>query len=216
MDLRSFLLDLHALAHTAKVSGLVGTMGEKPVPDAAWARISEAQIRVSPDGHTSATWLLWHMARGEDLGVNALVRGVPEVFDREGWAARLGVGLRDVGTGMSHDEAARLSNRIDPGILKQYRDAVGQETRSWLTTADLSVLDRPIAEAGERVAASLDFVEQTMRWAESYFPDKTGGWFVMRLAIWHNFFHLGHAEHVMRSVGFDQRAAATAERESAS
>lgn len=203
MDARDLLLDLHSLAHSPAVDGVRTAGTEKPIPDGVWSTVQESQLRQTLEGHTSVAWLLWHTARAEDMGVNAIVRDVPEVFDRDGWAARLKVDLRHAGTGMSHDEAKIFSERIDAVGLIAYRDAVGRETRAWLQTVNLASLDKPLAEAGERIAHSHDFAEQAMRWAESYFPDKPAGWFVLRLALWHSFFHLGQMEHVLRGVGFD-------------
>ena len=33
------------------------------------------------------------------------------------------------------------------------------------------------------------------------FTDKTGGWVLNRLGIWHNFYHFGEAFHVMQILG---------------
>src|SRR6266851_9891033 len=81
--------------------------------DPAIARLSEAQLRRRPHrGSNTVVWLVWHMARVEDVGVNRFVVDRPQVLD-DGWLAKLGVGRRDVGTGMSDAEVNDLSARID-------------------------------------------------------------------------------------------------------
>jgi len=60
-------------------------------------QLSEAQMRQRPDNHSSIAFLLWHIARFEDVIINVRLHDAPEVLDREGWLARLGVERRDVG-----------------------------------------------------------------------------------------------------------------------
>ena len=44
----------------------------------------DAQLRASPDGLNSVVWTLWHLSRYEDLVVNLMLRGEPELFDERG------------------------------------------------------------------------------------------------------------------------------------
>ena len=53
------------------------------------------QLRRRPvKGSNSLAWLLWHMARIEDVAVNVVVANRRQVFD-EGWAERLKVPRRN-------------------------------------------------------------------------------------------------------------------------
>jgi hypothetical protein len=53
------------------------------------------------------------MARSEDFGVQRFVGDRPQIFEQQGWMARLNVPLRDCGTGMTDDEVTDLSARVD-------------------------------------------------------------------------------------------------------
>src|SRR3972149_4152820 len=86
-------------------------------------------MRARPHGLNSLAWLVWHMARSEDVGINVVIAGRRQVFDEGDWAARLNVTRRDVGTGMSADEVAELSEQIRIPELRLYRAAVGRRTR---------------------------------------------------------------------------------------
>ena len=79
--------------------------------------LTDEQLRQRPHGVNSIAWLLWHLARCEDVGVNRLVVDRPQLLDDEGWLARLGVPRRDIGTGMTSDE---LSARVDLAALRDY------------------------------------------------------------------------------------------------
>src|SRR6266704_5194407 len=90
--------------------------------------LSDAQVRGRPTpGVNTIAWLLWHMARIEDVGVNRFLVDGTQVLD-EGWGARLGVARRDVGTGMSDGEVDELSARIDLPALRGYWEAVTART----------------------------------------------------------------------------------------
>jgi DinB superfamily len=38
--------------------------------DRLLADLSDAQLRARPHGQNSIVWLLWHVARAEDIGIN--------------------------------------------------------------------------------------------------------------------------------------------------
>jgi len=206
MDVRTLLINQHALAHSGlaipgALQAVLWNTG-KPINDAAWGRVTEEQARLEEPGHNSISWVLWHLARAEDMGVNAVVRGVPEVFDRDGWIERLRVRRRDVGTGWTAADTAELSAAIDLEQLRAYRDAVGRETLTWLGEADLSVLDEAVEERA-RAGFSQDFTPLGAERIWPLFAANTKAWAFVRLALWHNYFHLFEAGHLMQRAGIN-------------
>jgi hypothetical protein len=49
------------------------------------------------------------------------------------------------------------------------------------------------------------FVPRILPVLEPMFAGKNGAWVVNRLAVWHNFYHLGEAFHVMQTLGVQTR-----------
>ena len=201
MDTRNLLLVEHGLIHSAAVVAATDTQ----VSELVWVRTNDGQRRQCIEGHNSLAWIFWHMARVEDVYVNRLIRGVPELLDREDWLKRLGVDTREIGTGDTETAVEALSQRIDLMALKEYRDAVGRETRSWLANMDIEQLD--------------DLIDMDERLAETprYFDPERAAWVnpagqkrkVASIWTWgvigHSYVHLGEAGHVTRTLGIPGR-----------
>jgi hypothetical protein len=71
MDALQMLLRDHARAHSNAVGQPEGGIS---IADFVVSGLDDDQIRRSPQaGMNSLAWLIWHMARAEDSGVNLLV-----------------------------------------------------------------------------------------------------------------------------------------------
>jgi DinB superfamily len=108
-------------------------------------------------------WLVWHMARYEDI-LNLLLVGRPQVLDEEHWLPRLNLSVRDVGTGMGDDEVSDLSARLDLSALRDYYIAVERRTvdvvRSLRPEAWMSA---PTWNAGARKASLMSYQPVTSK-----------------------------------------------------
>jgi len=108
VDLVSFFHLLHGRVHSSKVSS-VATLA-----DLVFGALTDEQMRVRPGKRlNSLVWLVWHMARVEDVAVNLVVTAGRQVLD-DGWSSRLGVVRTDVGHGMTEDDVAEFSAIINP------------------------------------------------------------------------------------------------------
>jgi len=77
MDVRNLFLDQHAIMHSAAVGGNKMSAAER-----AFAGLSDEQMRVRPrEDLNSLAWLMWHIARAEDIMVNTVLTGRPQVCD---------------------------------------------------------------------------------------------------------------------------------------
>ncbi|HEY8599808.1 MAG TPA: DinB family protein [Thermomicrobiales bacterium] len=126
---RALIMSQHASVHAAGV-GAAGTFAKQ---DAALRGLGEAQLRGRAGagfGFNPPAWLLWHMARIEDVAANLLLTDGAQVLDGDDWPARLGVARRDVGTGMDGAEVDDLAGRIALDALLDYRRSVGLRTRA--------------------------------------------------------------------------------------
>ena len=169
--------------------------------------LTDEQLRQRPHGVNSIAWLLWHLARCEDVGVNRLVVDRPQLLDDEGWLARLGVPRRDIGTGMTSDEVDDLSARVDLAALRDYWDSLHRRTQAVvreLRATDLAgavhpaYIHRVIEEEGV-LGPNADWVEPV--WAEQ--PNR--GWFLAQLALTHHYAHISEAQVTRGLLGFPGR-----------
>ena len=124
MDARDLFLEQHAAVHSAAVGGNKASAAERTL-----GGLTDEQLRTRPRADlNSIAWLVWHIARAEDIFLNPVLGGRAQVFD-DGWAKKLGITRRDFGIGMTSAEVDDLTRSIDLGALREYRDAVGLRTR---------------------------------------------------------------------------------------
>lgn len=117
----------HAAIHSARLDPSVGWSFQ----DEVLLGLTPAQMRAVPAGQPhSVAWLLWHITRIEDMTMNGLLAGAPEVFFRQNWAARLETSCIDTGNAMTADDIASLSETVNLSALLAYRLAVGRRTRA--------------------------------------------------------------------------------------
>jgi hypothetical protein len=200
MDLLRFFLRCHAATHDSEVSD-----GRSPGVDAWLGGLSDAQMRVRPaSGLNSIVWLLWHMARVEDVAVNLVVAARPQVLDA-GWAERMTILRRDMGTGMTEDEVDALTASADIDAVRAYRRAVGRRTREIVTALPAEAWDEILglpdnARAKDAGAFSpAEWVEGVghQPWQGHTRGDQLGG-----TAIRHNAGHIGEAVTIRSLGGF--------------
>jgi DinB superfamily len=108
MNAKDLFLTQHAAVQSLAVGGNPFSAAERTL-----AGLSDEQMRVRPrEDLNSLAWILWHIARAEDIFVNAFIAGRPQVWD-EAWGKRLGVTRRDFGIGMTSAEVSELTRAID-------------------------------------------------------------------------------------------------------
>ena len=166
--------------------------------DPAIKQLGEAQLRGRPHpGVNTVAWLLWHIARVEDVGVNRFAADLTQVLD-DGWFARLGVDRRDVGTGMSDAEVDELSTRIDLDALRGYWDALTRRTPEVVESLRGSDLDALVPkERVERVASAEGAVGPGAEWlTEFWAAGRTRAWVLAQTPLLHVYGHWFEARAV--------------------
>ena len=122
----NLFLTQHAMVHSAEMS----RSGLFSFEDEVWEGLSADQLRrIPPRQEHSIAWLVWHITRIEDITMNLLAAGRPQLFWREAWQPRLKIAVVDAGNATQEADIARLSAAIDLEALKTYRLAVGRNTR---------------------------------------------------------------------------------------
>lgn len=159
--------------------------------DPAIGRLTDRQLRGRPQpGVNSVAWLLWHMARVEDVGVNRFVVDGAQVLD-DGWLGRLGIARRDVGTGMSDAEVDDLSARIDLQALRGYWEAVTRRTPEIAQTLRGSDLETIVAaDRVKHVAQAEGAVAPGAEWLTEFWATKrTRAWVLAQTPLLHVYGH---------------------------
>jgi hypothetical protein len=199
MDLLPFFLDLHAATHAPDVAGRDGVE--------RWlSGLPEDHMRRRPrEGLNSIVWLLWHMARTEDVAVNLVVAGRAQVFD-EAWARRMKVPRPDMGTGMTTDEVATLSEHADVAAVRRYRSAVGIRTREVVQALAPGAWDEILSLADTTRAAAVGAFGRNDEWVEGVghrpWQGHTRGHQLGQTAIRHNTAHIGEGVTIRGLAGF--------------
>lgn len=199
MDAREFFLRQHARLHSAAVGETEGASLE----DLVLGGLSDEQMRLRPrDGLNSLAWLIWHMARTEDVLVNVVIAGRSQVFDAEDWPGRLRAPRRDIGTGMSDAEVSELSATVDLAALRAYRLAVGRRTQEVVRGLRPEALDEIVPASHLEQAISQGAFGPKAGWVvERAWQGRTKGFLLGRNSIVHNALHLGEAMSVRSQAG---------------
>ncbi|MGI8553439.1 MAG: DinB family protein [Dehalococcoidia bacterium] len=189
MDFLQLFVDQHAGSHAAAVSGST----EPAVQDRLLSDLSDEQLRFRPArGVNSMAWLLWHMARNEDVVVNVVLAGRLQVRE-DGWGERLKLAQRDLGTGMSDAEVTDVSEMVDIPALVAYRFAVGRRTQEVVPTLPVEAFDEPIDHTRLLAEGIFSNCAEGERRVGSYWQGQSkrlalGSWITT-----HNYLHLGEA-----------------------
>lgn len=186
-------LPQHALLHSADV-------GDGPsILDRTLAGLTDAQLRLRPGkGLNSIAWLLWHMARTEDVNVNVVVTDGHQVWD-DAWARRLNVARADIGTGMTEDEVRDLSEALDLSVAREYRSAVGRRTREIFASLRDGVLEENVGPADVARANAAGAIGPRAEWLAALWQNHSRATRLATVCITHNAIHLGEAQ-TLRSV----------------
>ena len=197
MDAKDLFLSQHAAVQSLAVGGNPVSAAER-----ALGGLTEAQMRVRPrEDLNSLAWILWHIARAEDIMVNALIAGRPQVFD-EAWAKRLGIARRDFGIGMTSTEVTDLTRAIELTELREYRDAVGRRTRELVAGFKDSDWGGEIeASAVQRAGAEGAFGSRTEQMVKA-FTGRPRTAVLSGIALFHPAAHLGEAVTIRSAGGF--------------
>lgn len=190
-------LQQHAEVHSSDMS----SSGTLSFQDEVLADLNDGQIREIPDQMDhSIAWIIWHIARIEDVTMNLLVTGKEQLFTRDAWMRKMGISAPHTGNAMSRSEIAVLSKAIDMESLRSYRLAVGRQT-------EMIVKELQPDDVGQKVSPSrLDLVvqaEAVRREAKGlldYWGKRTIAGLLLMPPTRHCFVHLNEAERIKQKV----------------
>ena len=110
--------------------------------DRAIKTLSPDELSFQPKPHSnSIVFLIWHLARVEDLWINKVLKGTQEIYETDGWYKRFGTAdWKDNGIGF---DIQKLTTWPAPKmeLLQAYAAAVRAKTRDYLGTLKAGNLD---------------------------------------------------------------------------
>ena len=168
-----------------------------------WEVIPPEKMRQRPHPKVnSIAWILWHMARVEDAGLNRFVTDGTQVLDEGHWMAHMRIPWRHHGSEMTLAEVDTLSEQIDLSALHAYSLAVQARTRQIVPTLTLSGLDarmeedhlqKIIVDEGLAHSNAAGFVQNYLGWSKSKC--------LMTFGLTHSFQHAGEIETLATLLG---------------
>ena len=180
----------HAMLHSARVA----QSGIWSLADYVFSDITEKRIRHIPrSSEHSIAWNIWHIARIEDVAMNMLVAGSPQILNQDQWFERMKTNARDTGNGMGEDGVADLSEKIDIEQLRDYRIAVGRRTRDIVKNLQPEELKNKVDPARLEQVMEVGAVVEAARGLIDYWSKRNIAGLLLMPATRHNLVHLNES-----------------------
>jgi len=136
---------------------------------------------------------MWHTSRCEDITMNMLVAGCPQVLHSGGWLEQMKISIRDTGNAMTAAEIAGFSAGVDIAAVRGYRSAVGRRTREIIQQLPPGSFKQKVDPARIQQVLAEGAVLETTRWLTDYWGSRTFAGLLKMPATRHNFVHLNEA-----------------------
>ena len=185
----------HAMLHSQKLAQTESWSFE----DEVLKDLSDEQIRQIPQGgEHSIAWLIWHIARCEDITMNLLVAGTPQILNQDDWQKQMGATVRDTGNAMDRAAITDFSKAINIEALRNYRLAVGRRTREIVRQLQPADMKRKVERRRMRQVMSEGAVEEAARGIADYWSKRDVAGLLLMPATRHHLIHLNEAYQLKR------------------
>jgi hypothetical protein len=168
-----------------------------------WQRVPHDLMIQRPHPRVnSIAWILWHMARGEDVGINRFIADNKQVLDQGNWMEHMNVPYRHHGSEMTSTEVDDFNTRINMDGLHGYILAVQARTREVVSRLTLSGMDAVMDEAYLRKIMVEEEVAHSdpEGFIQNYLPWNKGK-ILFTLAITHPYQHMGEIFAIATFLG---------------
>jgi len=186
----------HAQLHSRKMAQTESWSYEDEILD----DMTEQRVRRIPHNcENSVAWCIWHIARIEDITMNLLVAGGPQVIHQGEWLVRMKITARDSGNDMSTKELGQLSQSIDLKALRSYRLAVGRQTRQIAASLQAQDLQRKVDPQRLQTVWDQGAVDIKASAIVDYWSKRSIAGLLLMPATRHMLVHLNEANRLKRS-----------------
>jgi hypothetical protein len=190
-------LTQHAMVHTKRMS----RMDLWSFEDEIWQGLSVQTFRaIPPRGEHSIAWILFHIARVEDITMNMLVAGTSQLYTSNKWAKKLKATIHHSANKMDNESVVNLSFALDIDTLRDYRLAVG--CRTCEIVKQIQPEDLPKKVDSTRLQRVLDEGAVTIEAIEivNYWRKRTIAGLLLMPPTRHNFLHLNEALRIKQKL----------------
>ena len=170
-----------------------------------WEMVPDNLMRQRPHPQVnSIAWILWHLTRVEDAGLNRFVVDGSQVLDDGSWMEKMNLPIRHNGGDMNFAEVDDLSQRINLQALQEYSKAVQLRTREIVSQLTYDSLDAVMEEGYLRVIL---FDEGLASPRSAGLLDNYLGWTkgkcLMNFGMTHPYQHVGEIGVIASLLGVD-------------
>jgi hypothetical protein len=191
-------LHQHMQLHSASMLGLDIWSFEDEVLEG----LNAEQIgRMLPKQAHSIAWIIWHVARIEDVAMNILVAGSEQIFNRDDWIKRLQIKITDTGNATERSEVAELSAEVDLSALKAYRLAVGLRTREVVKKLQIEDMTQKVSPTRLQRVLDEGAVRKEAADLINYWGRRDIAGLCLMPATRHPFVHLNEASRLKSRLG---------------
>lgn len=196
-QMQPLLLVHHTMTHDAGV----GPSGLWSYADEIWDGLSESDARLIPNKFEhSLIWIFWHLARIEDITMNVLVAGTPEVYADDNWRTVLNVPFAHTGNEISDSDMQALNDSADVDALRAYRVAVGRRTQEIITRLTAEDMPKHADPARVQLVRDSDSVLPEASGVIDYWSRRTIAGLLLMPPTRHNFIHLNEAAQIKAAL----------------
>lgn len=140
---KQLFLDLHGKLHFSIVSS-----SQSNEVDDLFGDLSHDEYCMMPSANAETiAWILWHIARIEDLTMGILVNNGEQIFNPV-WKEKIHSPITDTGNALTRDEIIQFGNSLNIEMLLAYRNAVGTRTREIVRQLEAGDVKRKVTWDG--------------------------------------------------------------------
>jgi hypothetical protein len=196
-------IDLFIRQHAEVHSAAMSSSGNISFEDEVVIDLNDLQMREIPQGMDhSIAWILWHLARIEDVTMNILVAGKDQVLYQDDWQIKVNVSVLHTGNGMTIKEVKDLSNDIDLEALINYRLAVGRRTEQIVKELEPVVLKQKVAGSRLKLLIQDGAVVEKASGLIDYWSKRDIKGLLLMPPTRHCFVHLNEAAKIKKRILF--------------
>ncbi len=193
----SLFLSQHAQVHSNRVAdGKLWSFQDEVLNNLG----EDALRRIPLKGEHSLAWILWHLARIEDVTMSMLVAGKCQLFESESWRGKLHTPISDTGNAIDVPLVQLFSQAVDLDQLIAYREAVGRRTQKIVSQLPPDVLGEKVEPERIQAVRASGAVTDAADGIIDYWSHRTIAGLLLMPPTRHCFLHWNEASRIKQAL----------------